>query len=472
LNPIKFNINGEATAAEVRADMTVLEWLRANPLLRGTKEGCAEGDCGACSILLARPASGEPEFNAVNSCILLMGQIEGCSLITVEGLTSMQGQRHPVQAEMAENGSSQCGFCTPGVAVSLAGLLSQNGDPNEDEIHDALAGNLCRCTGYRPIVEAAISAVSADIDRLQNLGDMGIRAEDTAIAVGNDQSVFFRPKSLEELCTIKSEHPNAVLLAGGTDLGLNVAQAKARWSMAIVTSAVSEMLQIEEHEAHVSFGGAVTWEQALPWLRALYPSFGTLVRRFGSAQVRAQGTIAGNIGNASPIGDGPPALIALGASVILASVRGEREVMLEDFCTGYRQTVMQSDEVISQVKLPWSRKNQLFRVYKISKRYDQDISTVCGAFSVITEGEEVKDARIAYGGMAATSQRCPEAEKALIGQELSLETAKVVAEAVTKHFTPLSDGRGSADYRTKVAANLCERFIRDVSGETVEVMDL
>ena len=472
MKPVKFHINGDLVEASVRADMTLLEWLRSNPQLRGSKEGCAEGDCGACSILMARPGNGDPEYNAVNSCILLMGQVEGCSLITVEGLTSKQDKRHPVQSEMAENGSSQCGFCTPGIVMSLAGLLSHNGDPKDEDIHDALAGNLCRCTGYRPIVEAAKSAVQDNIDQLQNLGEELIAAEDTATIVGDENSVFLRPKSIEDLCTLKAEHPNAVLLAGGTDLGLNVAQAKSRWSMAIVTAAVPEMLQIKEHTDHISFGGAVTWEEALPWLRAFYPSFANMVRRFGSVQVRSMGTIAGNIGNASPIGDGPPALIALGASLILSGVKGYREVMLQDFCTGYRETVLQGHEVITNIKMPIPVEGQQFRVYKISKRYDQDISTVCGAFSVVLRDGIISNAHVAFGGMAATSQRCPGAEDALNDQEMSMDVVASVSSAITAHFSPLDDWRGSAKYRSLVAANLAERFVRDIAGENVEVMEL
>jgi len=471
LNPVKFHINGELVEASVRADMTVLEWLRLNPKLRGTKEGCAEGDCGACSILLARPGEGKLNYRAANSCIMLMGQIEGCSLVTVEGLTAEKSEPHPVQAEMAKNGSSQCGFCTPGIVMSLVGLLDNNPSPDDEQIHDALAGNLCRCTGYRPIVEAAKNAAADSIARLQKLAVAPIDNEATSKAVGNEASLFFRPKTIDDLCTMKSEHPDADLLAGGTDLALDVAQARERWSMAILTCAIPDMCKIRETDNFMEFGGAVTWEQALPYLERYWPSFAILVRRFGSTQVRSMGTIAGNIGNASPIGDGPPALMALGASVVLASVRREREVALDEFFTGYRTTVMDADEVITQIRIPLPLPDQHFRTYKISKRFDQDISTVCGAFMVTMEGSTVSKARIAYGGMAATSQRCPDAEKALIGNSLPQGMA-AAAEAVSEYFSPMSDGRGSAQYRSKVAANLCERFARDIAGETIEVMAL
>ncbi len=472
MNPIKFTINGNAVEASVRADLTVLEWLRSDPQLRGTKEGCAEGDCGACSILVARPGDAAPDYRAANSCIMLMGQIEGCSRVTVEGLAAKESSLHPVQAKMAENGSTQCGFCTPGIVMSLAGLLNKNANPDEEQIHDALAGNLCRCTGYRPIVEAAKSAAKESLDRLNNISDGPANAESTGDMVGNEGSVFFRPGSIKDLCTIKSEHPDAVLLAGGTDLGLDVAQAKARWPMAIVTAAVPEMSGIEKKETHIAFGGAVTWSEALPWLQQYYPSFGTLVRRFGSEQVRSMGTIAGNIGNASPIGDGPPALLALGASLVLSSIDETREIMLEDFFTGYRATVMRPDEVITSIKLPLPAEGQEFRVYKISKRFDQDISTVCGAFSIVLRNGIISDAHIAFGGMAATSQRCSNAEAALNGEKLTMEVIAAVSSAINNQFSPLDDWRGSAEYRSKVAANLVERFVRDIAGETVEVMAL
>lgn len=472
LSPIVFQINGTRVQADVRADMTVLEWLRVDPQLRGSKEGCAEGDCGACSILLARPSDQKPDYQAANSCIMLMGQIEGCSLITVEGLADKSAASHPVQHEMAENGSSQCGFCTPGIVISLAGLLEDNNNPDDTQIHDALAGNLCRCTGYRPIVEAAKIAAAASAGRLAAIGGTGISPDDTASTVGIDASVFFRPKSVQELCQLKSEHPDAVLLAGGTDIALDVAQARQRWSRAIVTAGIAELSEITEHKNHICFGGAVTWQQALPVISKLYPSFGTLIRRFGSVQVRSMGTIAGNIANASPIGDGPPALMALGASVVLCSVDGQREVLLEDYFAGYRASVMADNEFISQIKLPRPKRDQHFRVYKISKRYDQDISTVCAAFSVTMAGDKVTAARIVYGGMAATSQRCPAAENALIGEKLSPDTARIMANAVGEHFSPLSDWRGSAEYRLHVAQNLCQRFVRDIAGEPVEVMAL
>ncbi|MEE9315160.1 MAG: xanthine dehydrogenase small subunit [Rhizobiaceae bacterium] len=462
---ITFALNGVVQKTTCRPDMTVLEWLRGEALLRGTKEGCAEGDCGACSVLVKRV--GDEKYISANSCIMLMGQMEGGALLTVEGLAASGPDGHVVQQLMAENGSSQCGFCTPGIVTSLAGLLDKNPNPNESEIHDALAGNLCRCTGYRPIVEAAEAAVKANPVELP-LPQMA----DAAAMVGEDGCRFFLPNSLKELLELRAAKPKATLLAGGTDLSLEVAHAKARWDETILTRNVAELRAIKEAKTHIVFGGAVTWQAALPLLQTHWPSFATLVRRFGSTQIRSMGTIAGNIGNASPIGDGAPSLLALDAVLTLASSAGEREVPLNDFFLDYRKSALKSDEIIRSITVPLPTKNTHFRTYKISKRYDQDISTVCGAFSLEVDGDIITKARIAYGGMAATSMRCKKAEALLIGKPLNSATITAAQKAILETFSPMSDMRGTAKYRATVAVNLLDRLALDLAGETIEVMAL
>jgi xanthine dehydrogenase small subunit len=471
---IRFFLNGQAHEVSVRPDMTVLDWLRSSPRLTGTKEGCAEGDCGACSVLIGDPWSDQVDdgvrYHAANSCILAMGQVDGRALVTVEGLKGEQ--LHPVQEAMAENGSSQCGFCTPGIVISLAGLAAGKVKANDDDIHDALAGNLCRCTGYRPIVEAGrkvIGAGGATIAGPQVAAFAKIEPHPTISASG---STFHQPASLNVLLQLRREKPEAILLGGGTDLGVALADYHADWHEVISLAHVSELRAIRETDNHLSFGAAVTWEEVLDRVAGLYPSFATLIRRFGSTQIRSMGTIGGNIGTASPIGDGPPALIALGAEVELASLSGHRFLPLEDFFLDYRKTELRPDEVIASVSIPKPKEGQEFRVYKISKRYDQDISTVCAAFSIIREEGQVRSARIAFGGMAATPQRAAQAEQALSGSGFDRKAIDACAAAITAQFKPLTDWRGSADYRLQVAANLATRFWHDVAGETVEVMAL
>jgi xanthine dehydrogenase small subunit len=467
---IRFFLNGLKQEASVRPDMTVLDWLRGAPRLTGTKEGCAEGDCGACSVLIGDPAGADIHYHAANSCILAMGQIDGRALVTVEGLKGEE--LHPVQAAMAENGSSQCGFCTPGIVISIAGLAAANPHADDHAIHDALAGNLCRCTGYRPIVEAARKVVSAGGATIAGPHVAGFAEIEPQDAISASDSTFHQPATLSELLTLRREKPVAILLGGGTDLGVALADYHADWNEMISLARVGELRAIRETENHLSFGAAVTWEEVLASVASYYPSFATLIRRFGSTQIRSMGTIGGNIGTASPIGDGPPALIALGAEVELASLSGHRFLALEDFFLDYRKTELRADEVIASVSIPKPVEGQEFRVYKISKRYDQDISTVCAAFSIVREDAQVRSARLAFGGMAAIPQRALQAERSLVGTAFDHKAIQTCAAAITAQFKPLSDWRGSADYRLAVAANLAERFWRDVAGETVEVMAL
>jgi xanthine dehydrogenase small subunit len=479
--PVRFFLNGQIQEASVRPDTTVLDWLRNIPRLTGTKEGCAEGDCGACSVLVGQVDGDQVRYHAANSCILAMGQIDGKALVTVEGLKS--GELHPIQAAMAENGSSQCGFCTPGIVISLAGLAAQRSAADaglavaesgaEDEaIHDALAGNLCRCTGYRPIVEAARKVLGAGGGAIAGPHVAAFAAIEPQPLLSEGGAIFHQPASLNELLTLRSAKPEAILLGGGTDLGVALADYHSDWDEVISLGSVRELRQTGETDNHFSFGAAVTWEEVLARVSGHYPSLATLIRRFGSTQIRSMGTIGGNIGTASPIGDGPPALIALGAEIELASLSGHRFLPLEDFFLDYRKTELRTDEVIASVSIPKPKEGQAFRVYKISKRYDQDISTVCGAFSIMREEGQVRSARIAFGGMAATPLRAREAEQALTGTDFGRRAADACSAAITARFQPLSDWRGSAEYRLQVAANLVERFRRDVAGETVEVMAL
>ncbi|MAS05547.1 MAG: xanthine dehydrogenase small subunit [Ahrensia sp.] len=461
---IRFVLNGKDVSFAVRPDTTALDLIRNHAHLTGTKEGCAEGDCGACTVLVRR---GDGPRQAANACIMTAAQLDGVELTTVEGL-KQDGVMTPLQDAMASNGSSQCGFCTPGIVMSLTGLLEASAEPEEEAIHDALAGNLCRCTGYRPIVEAAQAAAKT---RLRPSEATDLPQWHSEVAFGG--SVLHQPATLDDLTALRAQYPEATILAGGTDLGVARADYHTDWDRIISTRRVAELRAIGETPEAWTFGAAVTWDEILRTTRAHYPSLATLIRRFGSTQIRAMGTVGGNIGTASPIGDGPPALIALGASITLASkANGARTLPLEDFFLDYRKTELRPDEVIVSVTMPRPKAGEQFRVYKLSKRYDQDISTVCAAFWIATEGSHVSACRIAYGGMAAIPKRAKAMENKLLGRALDSDSVAEAVHSLHDDFSPLSDWRGSATYRMQTAKALLERFAHDLKGETVEVMAL
>ena len=461
--PIRFVLNGEPVEAGCRADATVLEWLRGEALLRGTKEGCAEGDCSACSVLIQRPDAPEPE--PVNACILTMGQIAGAALTTVEGLAATAAGGNAVQRAMAVNGSSQCGFCTPGIVVALTALANANDNPTDDEVHEAMAGNLCRCTGYRPIVEAA-RAAAAEVEPLAPPATWP-KAGDAA---GSAESHYLRPGSLVELLRLREANPEAPLLAGGTDLGLSVAHAKARWPVAILTRHVPELRAIEETDLGFDIGAAATWSEILPVIEPHYPAFGTIIRRFGSAQVRSVGTMGGNLGTASPIGDAAPTLLAIGATLRLVGPRGERMVALEEYFQGYRKTALRPGEIIRSIVLRKPARHEQLHVWKVSKRFDQDISTVCAAFFIDVDGGRIGNARTGFGGMDAVPARALAVENALAGAVL--DDLSAAADAAREAFTPLSDMRATDRYRATVAGNLVLRLQAVLTGGAAHVSEL
>jgi xanthine dehydrogenase small subunit len=456
---LQFTLNGELRQVEaVSPTTTVLDYLRENAGLTGTKEGCAEGDCGACTIVLAETVDGKTSHKAVNSCLLMVPQLAGKHVITVEGLGGDDDLLDPVQEAMVKTDGTQCGFCTPGIIMSLHALRQSDKPATDGVIHDHLAGNLCRCTGYRPIVEAAREACAATSDT-SPLDTLSVFAE-----YFNDGQSFYAPTSISEMADVFASNPAANLLGGGTDLGISVSKEREALKTVIHTSHVAELLEIEETETDITFGAAVTYSAALPFIERLFPSFATLITRIGSVQIRNVGTIGGNIGNASPIGDTPPCLIALDATLVLYSKSGERELPIEEFFLDYRKTALKAGEFIKAVRIPKLNADQEFRTYKISKRYDQDISAVIGAYRIEFDGETVSTARIAYGGMAATPKRGTACEAALTGKIWNIETALSASVAIGEDYQPISDHRASKDYRLQVAGNLFQRLYQDLSG--------
>ena len=440
---IRFILNDSPIAlAGVSPMTTLLDWLRDHRGLKGTKEGCAEGDCGACTVVLER-ADGRRQ--AINACIALLGQIDGQAVRTVEGLAGPDGAPHAVQTAMAESDATQCGFCTPGFVMSAYAFASGNEPPELETIHDALAGNLCRCTGYRPIVEAMKKAAGAAVPPAPTV--------QTRTASAIFAGAFFAPRSLDELVKLRANRPQALLMAGGTDLGLLASRSRKPPSEVIHLAHVPELTAMVQDKASLTIGAAATYASVLPLLIENFPALRTYLARLGSRQIRTMGTIGGNIGTASPIGDMPPVLLALEASLHLVSVRGVRDLPLEKFFLDYRKTALAPDEVIQSISLPKLWEGESFHCDKVSKRRDQDISTVAGAYRLRIKSGKIEDVRMGFGGMAAIPRRPANAEAALLKDGFA-----AAAAALAQDFQPLSDWRGTSAYRLTVAANLLRRL--------------
>jgi xanthine dehydrogenase small subunit len=447
MNAIRFTLNGAPRAETgVAPSSTVLDWLRAQGLT-GTKEGCAEGDCGACTIVLDRGADRAPRFQAVNSCLMLMPQLAGLAALTVEGVANPDGGLHPVQELLVETDGTQCGFCTPGFVMAMYAFAQDNEPRDEENIHEALAGNLCRCTGYRAIVDACRKLPLPDAGP----GAMVSVRVPFARSYESDGARFSAPSTLEELLELRAGHPDALILGGGTDLGIRASKDRENFPHIILTRDVIGLGSVEERDGALEIGAAATYTDALPLLDKHFPAFGAMIRRIGSRQIRNLGTFAGNVVNASPIGDTPPCLIALGAEVTLASTRGTRRLPVQAFITGYRKTALAADEVVTAIRIPLLADGARFETYKISKRFDQDISAVIGAF--YAKGDEIS---VVYGGMADRAKRAAHVEALLRGGNPSLGE---IEAAMARDFTPLSDHRATREYRLRAASGLVRRFL-------------
>ena len=440
---IRFILNDQPVEIAGLSPMTtLLDWLRDRRGLKGTKEGCAEGDCGACTVVLERDGKAE----AINSCIALLGQMDGQSVRTVEGLLGKDGAPHPVQEAMAEQDATQCGFCTPGFVMSAYAYATGGEKPDLETIHDALAGNLCRCTGYRPIVEAVTKVAGTASD----LASPALSPR-TATAVFDE--AFFAPRTLADLLMLRAAHPEALLLAGATDLGLLASRARTPPKSVIHLAHVPELTAVAEGKEEITIGAAVPYARAMPALVAAFPALRSYLARLGSRQIRTLGTIGGNIGTASPIGDMPPVLLALEARLTLVSVRGVHELPLEEFFLDYRKTALAPDEVIQSLTMPRLWPGEVFFCDKVSKRRDQDISTVAAAYRLRLRDGKIEDVRTGFGGMATTPRRAPQVEAALLKGDFD-----AAARAVAKDFRPIDDWRGTGAYRLQVAANLLRRL--------------
>jgi xanthine dehydrogenase small subunit len=459
---ITFLLNGEPTTiAPDSPTETLLDWLRERRGLTGTKEGCNEGDCGACTVILT-DADGP---KALNACLLFLPQLHGKALRTVEGLAP-KGQFHPVQQAMIDHHGSQCGFCTPGIVASLAAAHAQR----QTDHLDTLAGNLCRCTGYAPIVRAAKVCENAPVPDWAASDRSFILPKIPSGGSGGGKPPAFHPSTRDELAEIYAANPSATIIAGATDVGLWVTKQLRDLSPVIFLNGVRDLQTISETDTHIRIGAGVTLSALRDAMKEPHPHLAELLRRYASVQIRNAATIGGNIANGSPIGDGPPALIALGATLHLRRGEARRDMPLEDFFLDYRKQDRQPGEFVEAVTIPASA--PAFRAYKISKRFDQDISAVCGGFNIQIENNTVTQARIAFGGMAGIPKRASAVETALLGQPWTLQTIQTAIPAFATDFTPLSDMRASAAYRLQIAQNLLIRYFHDLAGTPVSVLEV
>ncbi|OAN77029.1 xanthine dehydrogenase small subunit [Sulfitobacter sp. EhC04] len=456
---ITFLLNGEPVSlTDVSPTTTLLDWLREARGLTGTKEGCNEGDCGACTVMITDEAGSR----ALNGCILFLPQVQGCHVTTVEGLRAPDGSLHPVQRAMIDHHGSQCGFCTPGFVVSMV-CAHLNGARDHDT---QLAGNLCRCTGYAPIIRAAEAASAAPVPvHLENLSFHC--SENTTGGSGGLAPRVLHPTHSDDLARWYAANPQATLIAGATDVGLWVTKQFRDLGQVAFLNRCADLRGITDAGDHWRVGAMTSLTALEAHIAPHHPSLGTMLRRYGSVQVRNAATIGGNIANGSPIGDGPPALIALGATLHLRRGDTRRSLPLEDFFIAYGKQDRTPGEFVEAISIP--KLPDTLRCYKLSKRFDQDISAVCGCLSITRQGQTITSARIAFGGMAGTPKRADAAEAALEGAPFTADSFHSAMAAMAEDFEPLSDMRASAGYRMQTAQNMLLRYFHDLSGQTTDV---
>jgi len=474
---IQFLLNRELRSERaLDPNTTVLQYLREHRGKTGTKEGCASGDCGACTVVVGELVGERLRYRTLNSCLTFVSALHGKQLISVEDLKD-QGRLHSVQQAMVDCHGSQCGFCTPGFVMSLFALQKNASAVNEydpHQTHEALAGNLCRCTGYRPILEAAEQACCSkqpdqfDAREAETIAQLKAIAPREMAELSDGEKRCLSPLTVAELAEVYAANPEARLLAGGTDLALEVTQFHRALPVMIHVGQIAEMKQVQLTDRHIEIGAAAPLTDCYAALAAEYPDFGELLQRFASLQIRNQGTLGGNIGNASPIGDSPPLLIALGAEIVLRHGANVRTLPLEDYFIDYKVTARQPGEFIEKVRVPRATPDRLFRAYKVSKRLDDDISAVCAAFDLKIADGVIAEARVAFGGMAAIPKRAAACEATLTGAPWNQQTVEAACDALAEDFTPLTDFRASREYRLLVAQNLLRKCFLEQQAPTTE----
>lgn len=462
---ITFFLNGqEVSEHNIQPDMTVLRYLRTRQSLTGTKEGCGSGDCGACSVLAGEMHNGEWHYRAINSCITFLAQIDGKSLITVEALAN-GSELHPAQQAMVDKHGSQCGFCTPGIIMSLTALFENT--PSDKtftlhEIYDALSGNLCRCTGYKPIIDAAKSMKSYPGKVKAEIWTPSSTSPSNKGETSNEEGQSWSVRTESELKEILAHHPDARIVAGATDLALEVTQMNRRINKLVAINQIDSLKTISEDANYITIGGAASLTDCEKVLEAHFPEFAQLLERFAARQVRNNGTMGGNIANASPIGDAPPVLIALNADIEIAGANCNRWIPLDTFYLDYKKTLLQTGEYIRAIRIPRREACEHLKVYKISKRIEDDISAVLLAIKVKVQGGQITAVRTGFGGMAAIPKAGAAIEAALINQPMTVETFRKAGEKASEDFQPFSDVRATAGYRIQVTQGLLEKAALEI----------
>ncbi len=470
---IRFLLDGEIIEIkDVDPTRTVLQYLREDLCRKGSKEGCAEGDCGACTVVVAeldRDAE-NVNFKAINSCIQFLPTLDGKELITVESLSDGD-ELHPVQSAMVTNHGSQCGFCTPGFVMSLYALYETNKNPDRQSIDDALSGNLCRCTGYRPIIAAATDMYSAarpaGIDRIAGLKKI---QRENSLRVEHKGRKFFAPTDADELAAILADNPEATLLAGGTDVGLWVTKQHRELGTVVYMGCAADISDVKVGDTHIDIGGAATLTDVIPVIVKHYPGLDELFRRFASPPIRNAGTLGGNIANGSPIGDSMAALMVVDTSLLLRCGAVEREISLNDFYHDYMINDLQPGEFVSRILIPLPSDGARVSSQKWSKRFDQDISAICTAYRLVLDAGTVASFRMACGGLAATVRRATKTELAVTGKPWTSATIESACASLAEDFAPISDMRASADIRGVVVQNLLRRFFAETMSDKLETV--
>ena len=442
-------------------NQTILNFIRNKLKKTGTKEGCAEGGCGACTIVLGELENEKIKYKAINSCISFTPTLHGKQLIVVENLVSKNGTYHPVQEAMAKYHASQCGFCTPGFVMSIFAMSKNKQNNNKEDIKDAISGNLCRCTGYRPIIDAAKNIKKKYSDEFYKNSKKTInllkKIHSKSIIIDNKNKKYFAPKTINELRTVIQKNPDSDFLSGGTDLSLKVTKDRQEIKKIINLNNIKELNFIKTKNNEIIFGSTTPLIQVEKFILKYYPDFNNILRRYGSVQIRNVGTIGGNIATASPIGDTLPLLLSLNAKIIIQTKKGNKQIFLNNFFIKYRKTKLKKGEFIKSIIIP-IYKNHNFKAYKISKRFDDDISSVCASFNLKIKDQRIQDVAIAYGGMAEIPKRAKNCENFLKNSKFSEDIFEKAKDLLKRDFNPISDMRASKQYRLEVAENLLIKF--------------